>query len=127
MMVRSTDLGPKLMRTFLLKLVNENKANDQAYLKESLGFRHTSDCQYNYSKSLHQNIRKEGHRSHADVWAEQHRHSRNATGRLATLCLMQDILFQNGMLAFSCAEKGHDKTVSNEIHRVLNLSVVVIA
>lgn len=115
MMIRSTDVGPKLMRKFLLELVNKNKANDQPYLKESLGLRHTSDCQYNYSKTLHQNIVKEGMRPHKEVWHEEHFNSTSTGERKATLCLMQDILFQNGMLAFTCAEKGQDKTVRYEI------------
>lgn len=95
------------MRRFLSLLVDENRANDQPYLTDSLGFKRTTDCHYNYSKTLSQNAMKEGlHQQPLGV------SSTNSTGTgTATFCLMQEVLFQNGHLAFACAEKDQSKTV----------------
>lgn len=99
MLIRATSLGIGIMRNFLSVLVDENRANDQPYLTDSLGFKRSTDCHYNYSKTLSQNAMKEGLLPVKDS---------NGT---ATLCIMQDILFQNGHVAFTCAEKDTTKTV----------------
>lgn len=99
------------MRRFLSVLVDENRANDQPYLTDSLGFKRTTDCHYNYSKTLSQNAMKEGLplRPLGQALGDS---SSNSTGTgTATFCLMQEVLFQNGHLAFSCAEKEQSKTV----------------
>ena len=57
MLIRHTDRGLRLMRTFLLKLVNEGKSNDQPFLNNRLGFvEYSTDCHYDYSRSYDENI-----------------------------------------------------------------------
>jgi hypothetical protein len=101
------------MRRFLSLLVDENRANDQPYLTDSLGFKRTTDCHYNYSKTLSQNAMREGLQPSGQPLggsSSSSSFSSNSTGT-ATLCLLQEVLFQNGNLAFVCAEREQTKMV----------------
>lgn len=108
MLIRDTALGIELMRRFLAVLVDENRANDQPFLTDNLGFERTTNCHYNYSKTLNQNIMKEGLQSLVGN-SSSSEGSKGAS--IGTLCFLQDVLFQNGNLAFTCAERDQTKTV----------------
>jgi hypothetical protein len=113
MLIRATSLGVEIMRRFLSLLVDENRANDQPCLTDSLGFKRTTDCHYNYSKTLSQNAMKEGLQplgQHLGGPSPSPNFSSIGNGT-ATLCLLQEVLFQNGNLAFGCAEREQTKMV----------------
>ena len=102
-MVRSTHEGKRMMNSFLLKLVEENRNNDQAFLNHHLGHvQYSNDCQYNYTQSYDENIR----RNNTD------QQLKSQSSQNSSMCYLTDVLFQNGYLLYNCAAHKRAKTVS---------------
>ena len=108
LLVRPQRNGLKILRHLIFLLVNGNRANDQPFLSlPEIEYDISDDCHQNYDESnSFINIAPSG-RHHAKnlktsvLRLEENTIIGNTTR--PSLCYLQDILFQNGQMAFQCA------------------------
>ena len=126
MRIRDTPGGRAMLLRWLEELVDVNKANDQPYLSSHLlNFTIVNDCHYDFDATPSEgeiNGRDRGPKPNSHYGSDTSYGSTinqsinttttnstidtiNPPPQQYTLCYLQETLFQNGQLAFMCAEE----------------------